>query len=228
MEEVAITSLADASDPSKGTTTFRAVETNQATLVCSVFDEDIPLGSSEPCDMAPVCKFDAMEAQEQYETILDLAIQAPTLDNNDNQPQDSTPICSITLKFVYTPSKKDRREELYELLNQCSQRKSAAVEKLRQSAVAASRQQMAMSASNESSGQVVTITSSQKAAVRAGFLNSKPKKEPSKVYQLYQKYLGPQSLLRAILPIAQNYVVFGSFVIFMHLKGQLLALPAPV
>ena len=178
--------------------------------------------------MAPVCKFDAMEAQDEYETLLDLTIQAPSLD--DDQPQDSTPMCSITLKFVYTPSKKDRREELYELLNQCSQRKSAAVEKLRQSAVAASRQQMAMSASESGGGggQELARASSQKAAVRAGFLNSKPKKEPSKLFQLYQKYLGPQSLLRAILPIAQNYVIFGSFVVFMHLKGQLLALPAPV
>jgi hypothetical protein len=30
------------------------------------------------------------------------------------------------------------------------------------------------------------------------------------------------------VPIAQNYIIFGSFVVFMHFKGQLLALPAPV
>jgi hypothetical protein len=230
VEEANISSLVDASDSSKGVASFRGVETNQATLTCSVFDEDIPLGSSEPCDVAPLCKFDAMDAREEYETLLDIAVKAPELPADEPQPADDLPICTVTLKFIYRPSTKDRREELYELLNQRSQRKTAAVEKLRQTAVAASRQQM-MSASGTSSdgGQVVTKSATtQKAAVRAGFLNSKPKKEPSKLYQIYNKYLGPQSLIRAILPIAQNYVIFGSFVAFMHFKGQLLALPAPV
>ncbi|GKY98646.1 hypothetical protein MPSEU_000821200 [Mayamaea pseudoterrestris] len=228
VEEATLTSMAADNDASSDVATFRGVETNQATLTVSAFDADISLGSSEPYDLAPICKFNAMETRDEYETEVFVNISGTAPD--ENQPDGAPSICSVALKFVYKPSQKDRREELYELLNQCSQRKSAAVERLRQTAVAASRQQM-MTTANGGDGQVVSRSSSsnnQKAAVRAGFLNSKPKKEPSKLYQLYQKYLGPQSLTRAILPIAQNYILFGGFVIFMHFKGQLLALPAPV
>jgi hypothetical protein len=208
---------------------FRGVETGQATLVCSAFDQDIPLGTSQPCDLAPLCKVSVMEAaQESYETI----VPVPLFATGDSSETD-IPICTATLKFVFVPSKKDRREELYELLNQCSQRKAAAVEKLRQSAVAASRQQMVVSEGNSSNNTSSNSNSNNsvvsKPAVRPGFLNKPIKKESSKIVKLYRTYLGPDSLMRTILwPTAQNYIIFSSFCLFMHYKGPILALPAPV
>lgn len=232
-----------------GVATFHSVETNQATLTLRVMDQDIPLGTSDPLDVAPLCRFDVMQGPPTGPTpqSLQIDIRAPPVpsdkafeaqeetNNKEEEQQESEPdthketnvICSVHLDITFTPSDKDRREELYELLNQCSQRKAAAVEKLRQTAVAASRQQMA-SSEGEAGAAVVP---SKAAAVRAGFLNSKQNKkasQPSRLYQWYSKYLGPDSLLRAILPVAQNYVIFAGFVAWMHSKGQLLALPAPV
>jgi hypothetical protein len=234
IEEATIDSLAATTDndavADQGRAVFRGVETNQATLTCSVYDVDIPLGSSDPCDLAPICQVvNVMESESassvDHVTEISLPIQAPTNDAIDTaDASNNMPICTVHLKFVYTPSNKDRREELYDLLNQASQHKAAAVDKLRQSAVAASRQQLTNGSSN-----VVSKPSSNQAAVRAGFLNKPKNKQPvSRVMQLYRTYLGPESLLRTLLPMAQNYLIFGGFVVAMHFRGHLLALPAPV
>lgn len=126
------------------------------------------------------------------------------------------PAATLTLKLVFKPSAKDQKEELYELLNKTSLRKSEALGRLREQQTALTKQ----------SGP----PSKKPGAVKAGFLNKKPKKaEESKWKKLYDKYIGPQSMARTlVIPISKNYVIFFGAAILMHFKGQELALPAPV
>lgn len=123
-------------------------------------------------------------------------------------------ICTVTFNVTYKPSAKDQREELYELLNKASEKKSKYVAEMQQAAKLAHRAAPASTA-----------------AVKSGFLNkgtAAKKNEPSKWMQFYEKNLGPQSLLRTIFPVAKNYLIFFGAVILFHFKGQELALPPPV
>jgi hypothetical protein len=137
------------------------------------------------------------------------------------------------------------RKKLYEILNKATQRKAAAVEKLRSAAMAEQRriyQEQQMQQSQSSSETRMTPHGAPTAppgggsspAVRPGFLNkSHPadvgKKKPwNTLWTWYDQYFGPQSLVRQVFPIARNYVTFAVAVYLMHYKGQLLALPAPV
>lgn len=198
-----------ADDKEAATYNFRGVETGQATLTISAHDVDIPLGSSTH-DLGPITKFDAMDTKEEYVTELDVDIEP---DGGGDA------VCKVVLRICYIPSKKDRREELYEVLNKTTQRKAQAVEKLRRAAVSAAR-------SGPSSPSAMTTRSAASPAVKSGFLNKK--KEPSKIMAFYDKHLGPNSILRRVMPIAKNYVIFFTFATFMHFKGQLLSLPPPV
>jgi hypothetical protein len=71
-----------------------------------------------------------------------------------------------------------------------------------------------------------------KPSVKPGFLNKSKKEEPEgKWKKLYDKTIGPNSLLRqgAFLGFAlKDYFVFFGAVTFFHFKGQLLAIPPPV
>ncbi|CAB9500249.1 expressed unknown protein [Seminavis robusta] len=129
------------------------------------------------------------------------------------------PLATINLRLVFKPSAKDRKEELYELLNKASVRRSQALERHR------GQQQETITKKSASSP-------GKKPAVKAGFLNKKTKKAPveeSKWQQFYDKYMGPTSMARGlIIPIAKNYVIFFGAVVLAHYKGQELALPAPV
>lgn len=148
-------------------------------------------------------------------------------------------VCTVTLRLTFEPSHKDRREELYEVLNRATQRRSVAVEKLRAAAVAEQRrlaQERAQAQSGSSSpsrtgGGGTLVKPGSSPAVRSGFLNKKgtaAAPEPPRWKVWYDKHLGPESLLRMIFPIARNYLVFAASVALMHYKGQLLALPPPV
>jgi len=184
--------------------TFRGVETNQATLVVTAMDADIPLGTSEPCDLAPMTKMDAMNPQSEYENTTTVKIKS-----------EGDTICTITLRLIYKPSAKDQREELYEMLNKTSQRKAAAVQKLRQSALTTSRSQ-------------VVTTSQYKPAVKPGFLNKTKQEEKPTFMAWYERTLGPNSRLRKNAMVAKNYFIFFTVVTLFHFKGQELALPPPV
>jgi hypothetical protein len=202
---------------------FRGVETGQATLTVTVLDnnnKETPLlGSSTSYDVAQLCKFDAMNADKQYyETELEAEIFPQAGGSGDEALVEE--VCTVYLKLTYTPSNKDRREELYELLNKATQQKASAVETLRQAATEEANRQL--SAANPS-----RKLATKNPAVKAGFL-SKAKAEPSKLQVWYARFLGPNSVLRQCYPIAKNYVVFFSFVGFMHFQGQVLSLPPPV
>lgn len=239
---------------------FAGVESSMATLTVTLMKGDVVVGTSEAYDLSPICSLeDATNPQDEYVTELPVAIVSPDgasseaveakdaaaedagekeggADDNAEAPESKEieekskedddkkesvslikPVATLTLKLVFKPSVKDQKEELYELLNKMSQQKSDALKRLREQQTALTKQ--SGSASPKKSG-----------AVKAGFLNKKPKKaEESKWKQMYDKYMGPQSMARAfVIPITKNYVIFFGAAVLMHFKGQELALPAPV
>jgi hypothetical protein len=213
---------AEAEDTTESVVTFTSVETNQATLTITASDLDIPLGTSKTYEVASFCSFDATNVQSEYKQTITVDI----LPSED--PKATEAVCSIELEVSYTPSKKDQREQLYELLAQISQRRSAAMDKMREAAMAARRQEMASSGSGSASMERPVVKKDP--AVKPGFLNKKApkKKESSAIQAWYERNLGPNSLLRQVFPIAKNYIIFVGACVFFHFKGQLLALPPPV
>ncbi len=160
------------------------------------------------------------KAEEPEEKVVEETKEAPT-------PSTSTsalvPTCFVHSQIEFIPSAKDKKDELYVLLNKASKQKASAVDKLRKSAAALNRSRM-MEATTKSGG-----ASASASAVKSGFLNKKtPKKEPMFLVRWYEKTLGPNSMLRKVYPIAKNYVLFFGGVALMHFQGQQLSLPPPV
>lgn len=113
------------------------------------------------------------------------------------------------LKLTYVPSLKDQREELYEMLNKATQRKATAREDLRQAAA-----NMPVTTTEKKSA-------GQPGAIKAGFLNKKADAQPVKWRIWVQRIM-------VIAPVAKNYLLFGGFLVFAHLQGDKLAIPAPL
>lgn len=249
LTEIADPTRSDASSSNNSKAIFRAVETAVATLTVSAFDADVPLGSSASHDLAHLCTINAMDLKEKYETEVPFAIlpgdgqdkssakdggetkevgegPANSEGTNNASADDISiqPICTLALRITYVPSPKDQREELYELLNKTSQRKATALDNLRKISMTMAR------AGAESSTKPSSANSLTKPSVKPGFLNKK-KKEPTKMEMLYERTLGPNSMLRkgaGFLVAAKDYVIFIGAVSFFHFKGQVLSLPAPV
>lgn len=204
------------------TVVFRGVEVGQATMTLSGMDNDIPLGESIAYDVGTLTKrpSDAPVSSEPIVTELAVLIlpksssEAPAEEEKSSDHPVDEAVCTVTLRITYKPSQKDQREVLYEKLSYASQKKAAAVEELRQVALASSRQ--------------LTESSDKRPAVRSGFLNKKEPKPASKLQAWYDKNLGPNSLLRQMLPVAKNYIIFFGAVVFFHYQGQQFALPPPV
>lgn len=199
--------------------TFKGVEISTATLTVSAKDADIPLGSSIPHDLGPLCSIDPMEPKDFYETEVPVAIVGEG--GNDNTSEPLVPVCTVTLKATYKASPKDQREALYEILNKTSQRKATALENLRKISISLARESPS---ANKSAGTVV------KPSVKPGFLNKKPK-EQSQLQKIYEQTIGPNSMLAKGLGIAlvsRNYLIFFGAVAAFHFKGQLVSLPPPV
>jgi hypothetical protein len=227
--------------PEGSAVVFKGVEISMATLTVSAKDIDIPLGSSVPHDVAPICSINPMEVKDEYVTEIPVAIVAEssaeasaTAETTDEAGGDSAeatstasataevivPICTVTLKITYKPSPKDQREELYEILNKTSQRKATALENLRKISMSLVRE----SSSPTKGGTVV------KSSVKPGFLNKK-QKEATRMEKLYERTIGPDSILRkglGVAVVARNYLIFVGAVTLFHFKGQMLALPPPV
>lgn len=207
---------------------FKGVETALATLTVTASDADIPLGSSAPHDIAPLCVLDAMDVKEQYVTELPVAISSETSEPKEGEGSVEVelnpiqPTCTVTLRITYKPSPKDQKEELYELLNKTSKRKGTALENLRQISVKMTRAANEPSPARRSN----TLT---KPSVKPGFLNKK-KKEPTTMEKLKDRVIGPNSLLMKswrVVSIGKNYFIFLGAISFFHFKGQMLALPPP-
>lgn len=138
------------------------------------------------------------------------------------------PLYTLTIQLEYTPSSNDLRDSLYEALNEVSKRKVAAIESLRKNAGLVNRAKASeASASGGSGGSGEVVKSSP--AVKAGFLNKRPSEAAQPVWKRwYNKTIGPQSMLWVFGPIAKNYVIFAGVSLFIHWKGDLLALPPPL
>jgi hypothetical protein len=221
--------------------TFRGVETNQATLTLTAAYSDVNsnnsteiIGASEPLDLSFITKLDVMNPKQEYVTDLPVVIHPEAVKQQQAEEEGGDEVvaatassaCTVTIRLSFVPSQKDLLEELYELLNKATTRKTRAVDKLRQIAAMASRQSAAQQ-------QQMAM----QPAVRAGFLNktksssskeSAADQQPSRLRVFYDRYLGPQTLWRQILPLAKNYIIFAIAVSAMHFKGHNLALPPPV
>lgn len=209
-----------------GAVSFSGVETGQATLsVTAVVDADVPLGSSQTAyDVATFTHelIDVLQPLAFYETELVVPITANTTTTTDAPTTtDAVVLCTVTLKLTYTPSIKDQREELYELIEKISKQKAAAREDLRKASLDLHQLQLTTTTPGNSS------KPTQKPAVQAGFLNKKsvaitqPQAPPPAWKIWYERGT-------FYWPLAKNYLLFLGFVAFSHFKGQNLAIPAPV
>jgi hypothetical protein len=218
IEEIELKEIYDPLAELKAVATFAGVETGQATLTVTASDATIPLGSSISYDLAELIQMNAMEPVSEYVNELAVAILPEgTAEAAGTDELVTIAVCTVSLKITYRPSPKDQREELYEILNKATQRKAVALGHLKQMAAASARSQGPPGAS----------AAYKKPAMQSGFLN-KPKKQVHWSVQWYNKHLGPASIIRTVLPIAKNYIIFFGAVGFFHFKGQMLALPPPV
>ena len=172
---------------------------------------------------------DAVKAQEENN---DIEESGDSTQEGDGPAQDAkvtkelkvqVPVCTLSVHLEYSPSLNDKRDALYDQLNEVSKRKAAAIELLRKSATAVNRAKMEeASASDEK----------QNTVVKSGFLNKakagKTAAPPSFLKRCYDKTIGPKSMLWVVGPIAKNYVIFFAVSAFFHYKGDLLAIPPPV
>ena len=145
----------------------------------------------------------------------------PAQDSYNEEVKDSKlqlPVCTLSVHLEYTPSINDKRDALYDKLNEVSKRKAAAIESLRASATAVNRAKMADTDDRKNT------------VVKSGFLNkSKAATTPPPFWRRwYEKTIGANSMVWVVGPIAKNYVVFFAVSAFLHYKGELLALPPPV
>lgn len=139
------------------------------------------------------------------------------------------PIYTLTVQLEYTPSPDDKRDALYDKLNEVSKRKVAAIESLRKNAGILNRARASEAASAIPGKSEVGKPKT--AAVKSGFLNKKSAAEakpPPFWKRWYEKSIGPNAMLWVVGPVAKNYVLFVGLSLFIHFKGDLLALPAPV
>eukprot|EP00934_Nitzschia_sp_Nitz4_P005225 Nitzschia sp. Nitz4//scaffold389_size11954//9158//10153//NITZ4_009011-RA/size11954-augustus-gene-0.13-mRNA-1//-1//CDS//3329549996//5215//frame0 len=223
--------------PEGAAASFEGVDASVAMLTIVAKDADIPLGSSSPTELASLCALEPMSDKTEYVTELAVAIlpegevAAEATDAEDKESETPAgeeateakpvePTCTITVSVTFKPSAKDQREELYEMLNKTSQRKATALEELRSISVALARSGAAQSG---------VVSAPEKPAVKPGFLNKK--KEPTQMERLYERTIGPNSILRKsfeLAVVARNYLIFFGAITAFHFRGQMLALPPPV
>ncbi|KAL3774539.1 hypothetical protein ACHAWO_003990 [Cyclotella atomus] len=157
------------------------------------------------------------DAKEEPDDVTEEA--KPAQDEGAKESKIQVPVCTLSVHLEYTPSLNDKRDALYDQLNEVSKRKAEAIESLRKSASALNRAKM-------------EDDDKKSPAVKAGFLNkSKPasaKAPPPFWKRWYDKTIGPKSMLWVIAPVAKNYVIFFGMSAFFHYKGELSALPPPV
>jgi hypothetical protein len=231
IEEAVLTVASEHADAEGSVASFSGVETGQATLSLSLTaagdDEKVVGSSASPLDLAPYTHHclqkDPLHPEEKYVRKVTIDIVAGAESGGGGDEEAKTVACSVTLQLTYAPSAKDRVEELYELLNKTSQKKAAAVERLRQAAVTRSRRSAA--------AQVTQRPSAARPAVKPGFLQkSRAEKSPSHpVIQWYNdKLAGTVQKSIQFGWMAKNYVLFGVFCVWAHYQGQAIGLPAPV
>jgi len=148
----------------------------------------------------------------------------PAVQDDSKPTKLQLPLYTLTLQLEYTPSSDDKRDALYDKLNEVSKRKVAAIESLRKNAVIVNRAKATEAPKTTSAGNKNPV-------VKSGFLNkskASDEKPPPFWKRWYNKTIGPNSMLWVVGPVAKNYVIFVGVSFFIHYKGDLLALPPPV
>lgn len=145
-----------------------------------------------------------------------------------------TPIFSAIFLIEYHPSVKDKRDILYDMLNDVSVRKATAIDELRKSASVVNRLKTDCgNSTNASSVNKKDINGGN--VIKPGFLMKGNKKitmttkVKSMLMFLYNQTLSQNSFLRSLfIPVMKNYFLFFGSVLLMHYQGHKLALPPPV
>ena len=180
--------------------------------------DDSYVGLVSPTDETPAASEETKPPQDNITS---------SSNGETKEPKVQVPFCTLSVHLEYTPSLNDKRDAIYDKLNEVSKRKAAAIESLRKSAAAVNRSKAAQESASDNN--------EKSAAVKSGFLNkskasgSVGKDVPPPLWKRwYEKTIGPQSMLWVIGPVAKNYVIFFAVSAFLHYKGDLLALPPPV
>jgi len=150
--------------------------------------------------------------------------------NNDSEKKEYndskllTPSKTIhaTFQIEYYPSRKDKSDILYDMLNNVSSRKATAIDELRKSASLYNK--------------LDKKQFKEEKVIQPGFLKINPKKKPGALSKLKNSFIclynitvSERSLLRSVLiPCLKNYVIFFGSVWWLHYYGQYLVLPPPV
>ena len=212
---------------------FCDVEVGQATLSIDAFDLDITLGSSIAYDLKPFTSdiLDLLKPESgPYTVNVPIPILPPGSSTNSTKDEAILPaeaVCSVTLKLEYQPAEKDKRDLLFEKLASANEKKTAAIEVLRELTQVAAKYKTTTKEESKKGGDV------SKPLIKPGFLNKeKPKPEDTnflkKVTLWYERNLGPASIVGQLVPMAKNYVLFFGFIAIAHYRGHSIALPAPV
>jgi hypothetical protein len=164
---------------------------------------------------------DVIQSPKVYNTTIQIPIN--TKENGNDV------LCTLSFDVSYTPSYKDIREELCNVIGKIATQKSIAREELRKAAIQVHELSM-----NTTSGGDSTKPST-KPAITSGFLNKDPTskdetttqqpQQPPKWYQLWYEQM---NISLTIIPILKNYIFFISFTIVSHYYGHHLAIPPPV
>ena len=180
---------------------FTGVEIGQATLSLTGHWENSSTGTSESQDVSKFTHelMDALQLPKPYDTVLKVPIESSSKEV----------LCTASLKVIYTPSVKDIREELCELLGKGAIHKAEAREELRKATLAVH--------------QLTTTTTPKPPAVPAGFLQkSKAPPPPPAWYRIWWERA------TIVVPVIKNYVLFVGFTVAAHYYGHHLAIPPPV
>jgi len=185
------------------------------------------------------------ETEEKTAPTAVMTTEPKTDGTNKNNEEESSGVVrgTVTVQVVYTPSRQDQREAVYEVLNQTSQRKATALATLRKLATT--------TAPATAEGNTHKASS-----VQPGFLNrttttahnNKDDAEDdhattthrgrawlgrtsTRLTTWWTRVTGPQSLVRKaafLTVVTKDYWIFLGAVGFCQSRGHLLALPPPV
>jgi hypothetical protein len=223
----------------KDVATFTQVETDQAMLTVTLLDASNDHQEKDANTVGISTSYDLVSAlgltiNDDEATPTSFLPSTPpyvrTLDVTISV-HDHSPDVLIALLLTLEPSKSSIRADCFHRLNLMVQKRSAVVLELRQLALTEARE--TSSTTSLSSG---GTENNEGTITRAGFLknptnNTTPEKVQTiwnGILSFYDVYFGPQSLIRNVAPIMQNYVFFALAVSWMHYRGQTLALPKPV
>ena len=228
-------------------TTFRNVETGQATLAITVeWDATTSIQTSETTYM-DVSKFThellnvlqqqqpASVEQKSYETTLRIPISPIATTTTQEETRSKTTnaaekeaLCTVTMNIKYVPSYKDIREELCDCIGKIATQKAVAREELRKASLIVHELSSNKNNNPKPSAAVQPgFLQKDKSTGSDGISTSAPMTKPwyASTMEWYNRTMTNTMI---IVPIMKNYVFFIAFTVVTHYYGHQLAIPAPV